>query len=82
MLDRSMLPPLLAAYIDGDIPLYELRGRFNSGGIQLRNEIEDKLYRVVSMHLAMYTAGTWPEATLPAPSAYCLPLVVYPYPLH
>jgi hypothetical protein len=66
MLDRSSLRPLLAAYLDGEMSLFDFRGRFYSGDIRLRDDAEDGLYQVISMHLAMYTAGSWPESTLKA----------------
>jgi hypothetical protein len=66
MLDRTQLLPLLDAYLDSSIPLFELRGRFYSGDIRPNDEVEEGLYQAVSMHLAMYTAGTWPEDDLKA----------------
>lgn len=64
MLDRSLLRPLLSAYVDGNMPLYELRGRFYSTDIVNKSAAEEDLYHVVSMHLAMYTVGSWSESTL------------------
>lgn len=64
MLDRAQLYPLLDAYLDGELPLYELRGRFYSGDIHINSDVEDGIYRGVSMHMAMFTAGTWSEEEL------------------
>jgi hypothetical protein len=44
MLDRTQLLPLLEAYLEGDIPLFQLRGRFYSGDLQLQDEVEEGLY--------------------------------------
>lgn len=64
MLHRTELHPLLSAYLDGEIPLYELRAHFYSKRLKLEDNSEEGLYQAVSMHLAMYTAGTWPESEL------------------
>lgn len=58
------LQPLLERYLSGDIPLYELRGQFYSGSVELDDQADQSLYQPVSMHLAMFTAGSWPEAAL------------------
>jgi hypothetical protein len=52
MLERAQVSPLLDAYLNGDIPLFELRGRFYSGDLQLQDEVEEGIYQSVSMHLA------------------------------
>lgn len=58
------LQPLLERYLGGDIPLYQLRGQFYSGSVNLDAQADRDLYQPVSMHLAMFTVGDWPEATL------------------
>lgn len=70
MIDRTLLRPLITAHLTGGLPLYEFRGRYYSGQIQPLDSVEDGLYQVISMHLAMYTVGTWPESTLKASIAW------------
>ena len=63
MSNRSALYPLLEGYLEGDIPLLQLRGSFYSGDMEIE-PAEEGLYQAVSMHLAMYTVGDWPEDVL------------------
>ena len=64
MHERSQLQSLLSNYLSDDIPLYELRGQFYSDELIATVDTEEALYRAVSMHLAFYTVGDWPESTL------------------
>src|SRR5688572_28609134 len=56
---------LLASYLDGQIHLYELRGQYFQRNL-LDNVTDDEegLFRMVAIHLAYYSGGTWPEETL------------------
>jgi hypothetical protein len=87
MQQLTLVEPLLERYLDGDIPLYELRGSFYSGDVELRDAAEETLYAMVSMHLAMFTAGSWPEQELKDAIAWHVrrrhnPALPGPIPMH
>jgi hypothetical protein len=46
------------------MPLYELRGQFYSAELISQLGDEEELHKSVSMHLAFYSVGSWPESTL------------------
>ncbi len=64
MTQATLVQPLLERYLGGEIPLFELRAIFYSGDVTTPDEGDETLYTMVSMHLAMYSAGSWPEQTL------------------
>jgi hypothetical protein len=64
MQQPSLLQSMLSSYLDGEIPLNELRGRFYSKEMTSSLTEELSLYTMVSAHLAYYTVGSWPEIEL------------------
>ena len=72
MQQMTLVQPLLERYLEGEIPLYELRGCFYSGSVETPDEADQTLYAMVSIHLAMFTAVAVP-ARVKRPPTRMLP---------